>query len=116
MAFTSLERRHVQEALDVFLARRRPPARIRDELDLVARVDDQAIELLEVRPAWRGPPGKTTQLGIAKIRYVRKHDQWRLYWMRRDLRWHAYEPHPTTKTLREALEIVAEDAYACFFG
>ena len=116
MAFTALEQRHVQEVLEDFLPRRRPPAEIRNEVDLVADIDGQAMELLEVRPAWRGPPGETTRLGIAKIRYVRRHDHWRLYWMRRDLRWHAYAPHPITATLREALEIVDEDAYACFFG
>lgn len=55
-------------------------------------------------------------MGIARARYVRRHDHWPLYWMRRDLRWHRYEPHPTAATLGEALEIVDHAAYACFFG
>ncbi|MEX2502464.1 MAG: DUF3024 domain-containing protein [Trueperaceae bacterium] len=116
MAFTDEDRNRIQPDIEAFLARRRPPPDIRDEVDLIVRIVGQALEVLEIRPAWNGAPGETTELPIAKIRYVRRHDHWRLYWMRRDLRWHAYDPHPVASTSSEALGVVASDAYACFFG
>jgi len=109
MSFTALERRQNQRDIDAFEARRRPPPEIRDELDLVVRVDGRAIDVLEIRPAWQGGPGETTELPIARIRYVRSQDHWRLYWQRRDLRWHAYDPHPVAATLGAALGVGERD-------
>jgi len=42
--------------------------------------------------------------------------EWRLYWMRRDLKWHAYEPGAEHRSLHDALAVVDADAHCCFFG
>jgi hypothetical protein len=36
--------------------------------------------------------------------------------MRRDLKWHGYEPMPEVKSVDAFFKLVAEDANACFFG
>lgn len=36
--------------------------------------------------------------------------------MRQDLKWHSYDPEPEVTSLEEFLQIVEEDAHACFHG
>jgi hypothetical protein len=36
--------------------------------------------------------------------------------MRRDLKWHSYEPQSVAKSIEEFLEIVDKDELSCFFG
>jgi hypothetical protein len=36
--------------------------------------------------------------------------------MRRDLKWHLYEPVAFHPSLRSALEVVHADVHCCFFG
>lgn len=33
-----------------------------------------------------------------------------------DLKWHGYEPAPEVASIEDPCALVAEDAYACFFG
>ena len=116
MAFQPLELAHVEHAVAAFMLRMRPPPKIRAEVDLEHRIEGQSLVIFERRPAWRGAPGETIELMVAKATYVRAHDQWRVYWQRRDLRWHRYDPAPEVPTVADFLDLVEEDAYACFFG
>ncbi|HDL6962266.1 TPA: DUF3024 domain-containing protein [Yersinia enterocolitica] len=113
MAFNDLEYHVVKKEVAVFIESIRPPAHIRNELDIVFTIDDQTIEIGEQRPVWRGEPGEVSVLTSAKITYVRTQKAWNLYWMRADMKWHLYE---SVKTLADALKIVEEDANGCFFG
>jgi hypothetical protein len=36
--------------------------------------------------------------------------------MRRDLKWHGYEMLPSSKDLKELVDEIDADPYACFFG
>lgn len=116
MAFDEAESRTVTQALITFLERKRPPVAIRHEVDLAYRIEDQSVVLVEVRSAWLGPPGATTELPIAKATYVRKHDHWRVFWQRADLKWHRYDPERTVESIHAFLGLVERDEYACFFG
>jgi hypothetical protein len=58
----------------------------------------------------------TRQRAFARVKYVRTKDEWRLYWMRADLKWHLYEPAPIHDSLQDALAVVDQDHYGCFFG
>jgi hypothetical protein len=53
---------------------------------------------------------------VAKATYVRTRGVWRVFWQRRDLKWHGYEPRPEVSSIDEFASLVAEDAHACFFG
>ncbi len=116
MAFTPLEHRAVTRALDAYLERARPPVEIRPQLDLGYRIDGQSIEIVEIRPRWRGAPGEMQEISVAKATYVRQYDHWRVYWMRADLKWHRYTPAETSPTIEHFLDVVEDDEYACFFG
>jgi hypothetical protein len=55
-------------------------------------------------------------MGIARFRFVRSRDVWELYWMRRDLKWHCYDPAESTPDLAALVAVVEADEYRAFFG
>lgn len=115
MALTELELKQCEKALQAFLDRRRPPPRLRSEVDLAYRIVGQSVELFEIRPDW-DDRSRTHEEPIAKATYVRTRNRWRLFWMRQDLRWHGYEPDREVRSIGRFLEVVEADEYACFFG
>jgi len=91
MAFSELERKRYEKAISRFLGARRPPAEWRD-------------------------PTQTMESPVAKATYVKRAQEWRIYWQRADLAWHRYEPHPSASSLDEFVRVVDTDEYGCFFG
>ena len=116
MALAEIEQARVRKAMDAFMQVRRPPPHVRPELDLGFRVSGQSVEIFEIRPRWRVPPGEKHESPVAKATFVRTRGVWRVFWQRRDLKWHSYEPHPEVATVEEFASLVSEDAHACFFG
>jgi len=115
MAFHDLEKKRVENAVSAFVEKRRPPPHIRPELDLGFRVRDQSVEIFEIRPSFRSPEEKIEQ-PVAKATFFKNQQHWKVYWMRADLKWHAYPPAPQVKSLEEFLALVEKDEHACFFG
>lgn len=115
MAISEFEIRRVEKLASAYVEAHRPPAHIRSKLDLGYRITDQSLELYEVRPQW-DKPDQTTELSYAKTTFVKKTRTWKIYWMRQDLKWHSYDPEPEVTSLEEFLQIVGEDAHACFHG
>jgi hypothetical protein len=102
--------------MDAFIQQRRPPPHIRPKLDLGYPISGQSVEIFEFRPAWRGQRGEKHEGRVAKSAFVRSRGLWRVFWQRRDLKWHSYEPVPEVKTVEEFTSVVSQDAHACFFG
>ena len=115
MALTEFERKRIDNLASVFIEKRRPPAHIRDQLDLGYRISGQSLELFEIRPVWNDPREKIEE-PVAKATFVKKTNTWKVYWQRQDLRWHRYDPDPEVDTLEEFLAVVTADEYACFWG
>src|SRR5690606_34910997 len=115
MAISEFEIRRCEKAMQGFLEERRPPAHIRDQLDLGYRFDGQSIEIFEVRPSFRYPDEKI-ESPVAKATYVKSRKLWKVYWMRQDLKWHRYPPAPEVRHVEDFIALVKEDAHACFFG
>ncbi len=115
MAFTDIERARNLASLKWFMEQKRPPEHIRPQLDFGYAVVGQTIDIFDIRPDWQDKT-TTRHSPIARIRYVKTQDEWRLYWMRRDLKWHSYEPNPTHKSLKLVLTVIKNDEYCCFFG
>jgi Protein of unknown function (DUF3024) len=106
----------VKRALDSFMQTRRPPPHIRPKLDLGYRISGQSVEIFEIRHAWRGLPHERHESAVAKATFVRSRNVWRVFWQRRDLKWHGYEPVNEVRSIDDFLSVVAEDRHACFFG
>tara|TARA_B100000446_G_scaffold16724_1_gene14215 strand:- start:9168 stop:9515 length:348 start_codon:yes stop_codon:yes gene_type:complete len=115
MAISEFEIKRCENEIAKFLEKRRPPVAVREQLDFGYRIDNQSVELYEIRPNWSNPEEKM-QIPFAKTTYVKKDKQWKVYWQRQDLKWHPYEPAASVKYFEEFLELVNEDAHACFFG
>ena len=115
MAFNDFECAVNQKALSWFMEHRRPPEHIRLQLDIGYAVTGQTVDIFEIRPDWKD---KTTirHSPIARVKFVRTEERWRLYWMRGNLKWYAYEPDHLHSTLQSALKAVNADALCYFFG
>ncbi len=115
MAVSEFEEKRIEKIMDSYLERTRPPVHIRKELDIGYRIENQNVVLFELRPAFHDPNQKIEH-AIAKATYVKRAKEWRLYWMRADLKWHRYEPVSEVNDLDEFLQIIEEDAFGCFYG
>jgi hypothetical protein len=115
MAFSKKELDKYHTIMEAYIKRRRPPAEIRDELDISYRIKGQSVEIFEIRPSYMDPANKT-ESAIAKTTFVRTQNVWKIYWQRQDLKWHGYPMDPQVKTLYEFLKIVDEDEMCCFWG
>lgn len=115
MALSEIERKRYERAMDAFLEKRRPPAHIRSQLDIGFRITGQSVEIFEVRPRWDRPQEKM-EMPVAKATFVKTQYHWKVFWMRRDLKWHRYDPAPEVLSLEDFGRLVHEDKHACFFG
>ena len=115
MAFTEMERLRCERDIAQFMNRRRPPREIRSEVDLGYRIANQSVELFEIRPDWRDKT-KKSETPFAKATFVRTTKLWKIFWMRRDLKWHGYEPAREVRSLEAFFNVVDRDEYCCFFG
>ena len=115
MAISEFEEKRCEREMEKFLAVHRPPAHIRSEVDINYRLENQSVEIFEVRPHCQNKSEKT-ETPVAKATYVKKEKEWRIYWHRRDMKWHRYEPKPEVQHFEEFLSIVAEDEHCCFWG
>lgn len=115
MALSEFEIKKCEKELEAFMRMHRPPAYLRNKLDLGYRIVKQSVEVFEIRPQ-RDDPSQKIEHPVAKATFVKTQKYWKIFWQRADLQWHGYEPTPTAKTLNEFLSIVDEDKYSCFFG
>ena len=115
MPFTDLEHKRYGKIVDQFIEQRRPAPELRDKVDLSFRIDNQSIEIFEIRPAWNNPSRKL-ESPAAKATWIKTQQRWKVFWMCADLKWHGYEPCPHVKTLKEFLQLVDGDPYGCFWG
>lgn len=114
MAFDERQLKQIQALLGPFCAAH-SPEECRDELRMTYSVDGHAVTLFEERPDWRGS-GEWMRSEVARFRYYRSRDEWQLYWMRADMKWHLYEPAARSRSLSRLVSHVDRDTYCCFFG
>ena len=93
MPLTELETARIEASMAEFMSRRRPPAEIRNKVDLAWRTEGQSVVIFEIRPFWKDD-GEKIEEPVAKATYVRKSNRWKIYWQRADLKWHSYPPDP----------------------
>jgi len=83
MAFNEFEVRRISKVVAGFVEKRRPPARVRDQLDLMFSIEEQSVLLLEKR---RLMDGEVIERPFAKATWVKTQQVWKLYWQRADLK------------------------------
>ncbi|MEO1929450.1 MAG: DUF3024 domain-containing protein [Gammaproteobacteria bacterium] len=114
MAVSEFEIFKVEKAAKEFCSERNknyPP----DQLYIDFKFEDQALFLIEVRPKWNDPAVKTEMM-FAKLRYIKKEKQWKLYWQRQNKTWLLYEPDGINQHLEPLLQLVWNDKHGFFWG
>ena len=114
MAFSEIELKRVERVVGDLCHRRNRPE-FKDELSLDYQIKGHDVVLLERRPSW-GLSGGVTDTPVAKLKFVRTSDEWRLYWMKRDLKWHGYDILPSSRDLETLVTEIDQDPHCCFFG
>ncbi len=115
MTFSEFEIKRFERAIDKFMAKRRPPAHVRDQVDFCFHIDEQSVELSETRPHFRDA-SKRIEIPFAKALFESEDKHWKIFWHKSDMRWHNYEPLPVVKHFEEFLDVVAEDRHSYFFS
>lgn len=115
MPLDALQSLDIIEVMENFLTRRRPPEHLRQRYDLTYKLDNQQIIIFEIREKFASP-GQHTESPIAKVTFVKSSNNWKVYWMRANMKWYAYEPAPVVKSLNDFIKLVEEDKYHCFWG
>ncbi len=103
------------EVMENWMERIRPPLHIRSQLDIGYKIDNQNIIVFEIRPSFDNSD-LIRELPYARAAYVKAENAWKIYWMRGNLKWSAYEPKPVAKSLKAFTRVVDEDEYHCFKG
>ena len=114
MAFSEIELKRIEDTVGELCARR-SPAHLKDELSLEFRLKGHDVILFERRPAWGRRVG-VMDSPVAKLKFVRTTGKWRVFWQRADLKWHSYQPLPSSGDLGQLLREIDNDPYGCFFG
>jgi hypothetical protein len=114
VAFDDLELKRIERTVGELCRRCSPPEHV-DQLRIGYEVEGHSVTMYEERPPWDGV-GEWTRRGIARFRFYRSRGEWRLYWMRQDLRWHLYDPDEMPADLASLVEVVEADGFGAFFG
>lgn len=115
MALDIIQSVEIIEAMENWIELNRPEEKIRHELDIGYRIEDQSVYIFEVRPRYNNPE-IYYETPIAKTTYIHTKSRWKIFWMPSDIKWHGYEPKMFVKTIQEFLTIVKEDKLGCFWG
>ena len=115
MAFTDQQIKEIEQAAAKFMYYKRPPVEIRPKLDLEYRIEGQSVCLYEITPRWNNPNEKN-EMPSAKATYVKSNNNWKVFWMRGNLKWFIYEPVSVVDNISDFFDVVAADKHNCFFG
>jgi hypothetical protein len=114
MAFGELELEQIQQTVGEWCKRRCPPY-LKDKMRWAYSVKGHDVIIFEQRPWWDNT-SEWSETPIAKLKFIRSADKWRLYWMRADLKWHDYPGLSSSHRLDDLVQEIDADPLACFFG
>ena len=92
-----------------------PDPAVRAKLRVEYRIEGNTVILFESRPRWQHPT-EWMEEPVAKFQYVASIDRWRLFCMRRDLKWHGYTPLPQADSVEDLVREVERDPTGIFWG
>ena len=114
MPFSELELKLIDKHVGE-LCRTRVPAKFQNQLRYKYRVEGFDVLIAEDRPRWDKPEAWHA-MDFAKLKFIRSHNIWKLYWKRASGKWQLYEPNSEDKNLANLVGTIKEDRFGCFFG
>jgi hypothetical protein len=115
MAIDGAKTLEIIEAMENFMAVRRPGPEIRHQLDLAYKIVDQQVIIYELRPRFDDET-KIMEFDVAKATFVKSRNIWKVFWKRANGKWNGYDPALTVKTIYDFVKLVDQDEYGCFWG
>jgi len=114
MALSEVELKRIEQTVGVFCGKR-SPAHLKDKLRLVYAVKGHEVVITERRPRWDNQT-EWIETPVAKLKFIRSANKWRLYWIRADMKWHEYSGLSSSNRLEDLVQEIDDDPQACFFG
>ena len=114
MTFSECEIDQIQKIVGGF-CERRVPEHVKDKIRLGYTIANHDVVIVEARPRGDESP-EWIEMEIAKLHYVRKRDEWQLYWKRASGEWWPYETHSDSRTLEAMIKEIDLNSDGCFFG
>lgn len=111
MAFNDIELAKINQCMDFFMEKRRPPEHIRDEYDLTYEISGQAVFIYDTRHV----EGRTIETDIAKIVFNRHQNGWKLFCIGKSGQWEGLFTD-LIPTFSDAIKVVEDDQAGIFFG
>lgn len=103
------------EVMEGYLINSRPPEKIRDQVDINYKIENQSVIVFEIRPKWNDKSEKT-EVNVAKATFIKTDNIWKIFWFMSDGKWHSYKPKSSVKLLKEFVKTIEEDKHNCFWG
>ena len=114
MALPPEVRASAENALDEFCAAHSSAAGA-DPLRYGYSFENSAALLLQQRPGFV-KPDEWVSVPVAKFRYSQARDEWSLYWIDANAKWHRVSNAKTAKDIRVLLEAVVTDSLGVFWS
>jgi hypothetical protein len=114
MTIDIMQTMDVIEAMENFLFRKRPKEKLRDQVDIAYKIDNQSVIIYEITPRCDNPK-EIMESAIAKTTSIKAKGHCNV-WLRSVLKWNIYQPKPSVKTIKQFVVMVQEDQYHCFGG
>lgn len=114
MAFSELEIKRIAQTVGEF-CRKSSPAHLKNELSLEYVLKGHEVVIFERRPQWDNPK-EWMESPVAKLKFIRSANKWRLYWQRADLKWHEYPGLSSSEHIGNLVREIDADPLTCFFG
>lgn len=103
-------------AIRHFCEQRVPPHAI-DQVRVEVEPGTTAVTIVERRAPWREDYGpEWSSLGIVRLRYVAKREQWILYWRDRNEHWPKYDLIEPSSDVLVLLDEIDRDRTGIFWG
>ena len=115
MSQTTEHQQHVFELLDQYMEFKRPPENVRHLVDISFRIEGKSVFIFEIRPR-HNDPNIIHESPVAKATFIESENEWKLFWIRADLKWYHYKEAGNPKTIEEVIEIIDADRHNCFWG
>lgn len=104
----------IENSIKLEIEKIRPPENIRQELDIGYTFGNNILEIFEIRPDFSDKT-KQIKMEVAKTRYYKSQEIWKVYWMRGNGKWELYEVSEV-RTIEAFFEVLKKDKHGCFFG
>lgn len=93
------------------------PSQYRDKVRIEVDETPRGLVVFECRPPWNDRIGpEWTRNPIARLAYVKKRNEWTLFWSDRNGKFHRYREQEPTRHVGELLDEIDADPNCIFWG